>query len=985
MQNARRLLLAGAAALVALAGAVLAFRNLIADFVLTRALAAAGFAAPSLEIASLSLDRARIERLSAGSGPSALEVAEIDIGFDPGALLRAQRVKTISIKGASVAIDRSPDGAVRIAGFALQSGQERKPLPFDALSLEDVEIGYRQGSDLIHMSVTGAFSDQDGGRFDASAAADQIAAPGARLTGAALTGAVVLNKDGAIDAQARARGAVETAFGKAEAIALEFGLSGGSWRAALAGEAQVQDIVARIRLNSARVPVAASAALAGIARVRSIAALTVAGGIDVAADGATWTVRAADGAALRVESDAGDRLEVLALAGAPLFSAGGDFGRAAMTARLTGAVAGEVALSAEKQNEALWSYALDATIGAQTIAADTFEAQTIEDQSIEAQTIEAQTIKAKTIKAKTTHARSTETKSIGAVELSRSSLIARGEARFDGATVTRIFADGAVKGALQRAVIGRLVIHDAPIAASFHADIDLGEKSVRIASRDGACAALERVRVEIPTEASEASLLRARLCPTDRAMLVHSWRAEPRTEFAALISADRATYRLGATSVAGAPPNIRVAGAYEPQAHVTRVEGSISGGALTLNDSIIASAMEGSFVSRLTDAGLSGEASLARVVIAQASSPEQIAPIAAAGEARLQSDIFSFDFRAQTLRRERLGAGRVRHDVASGRGALEFSTGALVFSPDGLQIAALLPSLRGQIGRATGSAGAEARASWTKRPEEFSSSGVVSFDALSFRGPGVAVSQTAGVSGAIEFSSLAPLRTAGPQSISIGLIDLGALKLEGGALLFEAPGDDTLKLIKGEFPWFGGRIGAYDASASFDGAQAQFDLRADNVDLGEMLRFLDIEGLSGEGRVEGVLPLKFQAGKAAIVDGRMRAAGPGVVRYSGKAAEAAAAARPETKLAFDILRELHFETLTVVINGPLEGDLDFDLLFEGANAVTVSERAVTSPVIYRIRIEAPLLAMIDQAQVSADWRLQLERAGVAPGRSVEDP
>lgn len=960
MQNARRLLLAGAAALVALAGAVLAFRNLIADFVLTRALAAAGFAAPSLEIASLSLDRARIERLSAGSGPSALEVAEIDIGFDPGALLRAQRVKTISIKGASVAIDRSPDGAVRIAGFALQSGQERKPLPFDALSLEDVEIGYRQGSDLIHMSVTGAFSDQDGGRFDASAAADQIAAPGARLTGAALTGAVVLNKDGAIDAQARARGAVETAFGKAEAIALEFGLSGGSWRAALAGEAQVQDIVARIRLNSARVPVAASAALAGIARVRSIAALTVAGGIDVAADGATWTVRAADGAALRVESDAGDRLEVLALAGAPLFSAGGDFGRAAMTARLTGAVAGEVALSAEKQNEALWSYALDATIGAQTI-------------------------EAQTINAETTNARSTETKSIGAVELSRSSLIARGEARFDGATVTHIFADGAVKGALQRAVIGRLVIHDAPIAASFHADIDLGEKSVRIASRDGACAALERVRVEIPTEASEASLLRARLCPTDRAMLVHSWRAEPRTEFAALISADRASYRLGATSVAGAPPNIRVAGAYEPQAHVTRVEGSISGGALTLNDSIIASAMDGSFVSRLTDAGLSGEASLARVVIAQASSPEQIAPIAAAGEARLQSDIFSFDFRAQTLRRERLGAGRVRHDVASGRGALEFSTGALVFSPDGLQIAALLPSLRGQIGRATGSAGAEARASWTKRPEEFSSSGVVSFDALSFRGPGVAVSQTAGVSGAIEFSSLAPLRTAGPQSISIGLIDLGALKLEGGALLFEAPGDDTFKLIKGEFPWFGGRIGAYDASASFDGAQAQFDLRADNVDLGEMLRFLDIEGLSGEGRVEGVLPLKFQAGKAAIVDGRMRAAGPGVVRYSGKAAEAAAAARPETKLAFDILRELHFETLTVVINGPLEGDLGFDLLFEGANAVTVSERAVTSPVIYRIRIEAPLLAMIDQAQVSADWRLQLERAGVAPGRSVEDP
>jgi len=36
---------------------------------------------------------------------------------------------------------------------------------------------------------------------------------------------------------------------------------------------------------------------------------------------------------------------------------------------------------------------------------------------------------------------------------------------------------------------------------------------------------------------------------------------------------------------------------------------------------------------------------------------------------------------------------------------------------------------------------------------------------------------------------------------------------------------------------------------------------------------------------------------------------------------------------------------------------------------------VTSPVVYRVSIEAPLLALIDQARLSSDIRLQIERAG----------
>ncbi|MBY0423921.1 MAG: YdbH domain-containing protein, partial [Parvularculaceae bacterium] len=91
----------------------------------------------------------------------------------------------------------------------------------------------------------------------------------------------------------------------------------------------------------------------------------------------------------------------------------------------------------------------------------------------------------------------------------------------------------------------------------------------------------------------------------------------------------------------------------------------------------------------------------------------------------------------------------------------------------------------------------------------------------------------------------------------------------------------------------------------------------------------------------------------------------------------------QAKLAFALLRNLRFTTLGAKINGPLDGDLDFDLVFEGSNDVTVNNRQVTSPVLYRIRLQAPLLALFEQARVSTDYRLQLERAGVVPKAGVD--
>jgi hypothetical protein len=107
----------------------------------------------------------------------------------------------------------------------------------------------------------------------------------------------------------------------------------------------------------------------------------------------------------------------------------------------------------------------------------------------------------------------------------------------------------------------------------------------------------------------------------------------------------------------------------------------------------------------------------------------------------------------------------------------------------------------------------------------------------------------------------------------------------------------------------------------------------------------------------------------------LRSEGPGAIRYRGAAGEQAAAAGGDAKIAFDILRDLRFNSMEVVVNGPLDGRLDFKMKFEGAGDVTVRSQDVKNvPVLYRINLDAALLDLLRQANLSRDFQLQIERA-----------
>ena len=915
-----------------LAAGVYFFRAPIAGAVLSSYLSKAGVQNPSLTIDDVSLSRLRISGLKAGADRAnpAVSIDRVDVDYDLAHLFRGS-VTSVAVGPGSIAIAVDDNGKMRIAGapIVLQSSQPQAVLPFDRLRFDGLALIVDAPEGSANGGLDGAFSMTDGGDLTLAGKSAGLRIGAWTARDASLAASLALAADGAFKADAKIDGDFSTAQVEAKGASVGVAAAGRSWRDAVSGKLGTLAGFGRVTLQIREIPIASAPWLAPLraptaADATPIKAFGVAGEIGVDFAQGRLVIDGVDGAPVRITADRGDTLVLSGLDGASLYERNGPEQRLSLLAALAGqALTGRAQLAARSETAGAW----------------TFEAASeLSDHSI------------------------------GAVSLGRTTLAAAGEKR-----AGVIEADLSLVSMIENAAAGAFLISNAPLQAALHATIDLDGKSLAASTADGRCVAVERLDFKIDRQDSDGRLTDARLCRAEGPVLTASWSDSPRADIMGDLVAREGRYRIAKTRFQGEPPRISFAAAYESASKTTTAQGTLAGGRVLMNNAIMAAGADGAFVGRFDAAGLDLETRLDAVRLSQNVETTQVAPVVAAGMAGLKDEQFRFSFAAKTPAGLPLGLGEGAHDVRTGRGDLIFRTGPINFAPRGIQPANVVPALKGIIGPADGAIEGEAAFAWGPAAADIKSSGDFSFRGVSFIGPGRAISKTEGVTGRLVLSGLGPLKSAGAQTLSIRLIDLDALQLEDGTAHFELPGDDTLRIIDAEFPWFGGKIGAYDTVATLTGESATTALRASGVDLGQMLGYLNVEGLSGEGVIEGVLPIKFSEGRARIENGELSSIGPGVVRFKGEFADAASEGSKEAKLAFDILRELHFSKLAAEINGPLDGTLKFKIIFEGLNEVNVNEQRVTSPVIYRIAIEAPLLALIDQARLTTDLKFQFER------------
>lgn len=327
--------------------------------------------------------------------------------------------------------------------------------------------------------------------------------------------------------------------------------------------------------------------------------------------------------------------------------------------------------------------------------------------------------------------------------------------------------------------------------------------------------------------------------------------------------------------------------------------------------------------------GLFSQATILGGRLMDAAEGPRFNPLGLTGEVRLAQDVWQGDLDLASGPRPIADVNLV-HRGASGTGGVSIDTGRLTFAEEGLQPADLSPLAEAIGSPANGAAQFTGAFDWG--PEGAKSQGRLSVFALDFNSPAGPVR---GLSGDVDFTSLAPLETAVDQTLEAQELQLLA-PLGSPRVTFQLLGQ-SLDVAGGAVSLGGGTVRLEPMSIPFDAAQAwRGELVVEGVQLADVVSatpFADRVSLTA--RVSGRLPFIVGPDGFRFVQGRLEAIEPGRisirraaltdVNASGGAATAEVDGLGETvapaeetntavEFAYQAMEHLAFDLLDAEIN-----------------------------------------------------------------------
>jgi len=307
--------------------------------------------------------------------------------------------------------------------------------------------------------------------------------------------------------------------------------------------------------------------------------------------------------------------------------------------------------------------------------------------------------------------------------------------------------------------------------------------------------------------------------------------------------------------------------------------------------------------------------------------PPAFMPLTLSGGARRGADGFAFSLDGTTADRAARIEVRGRHAPGTGRGDLEARLGPLAFAPGGLQPGALAPALA-TLKAATGRAEASARLSW--HPGVLTGTADLALNDISFEAPEAIVE---GLSGTLRLKSLFPLASAPGQSLTVRQINPG-VRLNDIAITYgiAATPRPRLEVAKAGFSIAGGKVRTRDVVLDPAAPRQIIPLEIDGLDLAEAFNLLNVDGLSGDGRLSGTIPVVADATGIEIRGGRLDAAGPGRLRFESEAAtRVLSGAGDSADLMLRALRDFRYDELSLTLDAERAGTARLGLMLLGNN------------------------------------------------------
>jgi hypothetical protein len=287
-------------------------------------------------------------------------------------------------------------------------------------------------------------------------------------------------------------------------------------------------------------------------------------------------------------------------------------------------------------------------------------------------------------------------------------------------------------------------------------------------------------------------------------------------------------------------------------------------------------------------------------------------------------DGVGFEMELASPNRELVIESSGTHALADATGRARLHVHPIEFSPGQLQPSTLFPALSDLLTEASGS---------------IEMKGVVEWGADGMRGAAEVavtdVSATSELATVEHLNATIELNETGAtplnQTISVGRLDVG-LELTEGLIHYRVKPGWNVEIESTSWKFAGGElttVGKIDPRAE----NRKSSIHVENVDLAEFIKLVNLEGLSGSGKLEGEFPIVLGGGEIEIRNAVLRSNGEaGVIRYRPDPGTAnIAAADDQFATTLKVLENFHYERLEIEINGPALGEVAIQIHLAGVN------------------------------------------------------
>lgn len=315
----------------------------------------------------------------------------------------------------------------------------------------------------------------------------------------------------------------------------------------------------------------------------------------------------------------------------------------------------------------------------------------------------------------------------------------------------------------------------------------------------------------------------------------------------------------------------------------------------------------------------------------------------------------------------RLFGFELRHGLAASAGSADLKTGSLEFS-DRLQPYQITEALRGVIENVAGRVEGVGQARWDANG--ITSNGQATLHDVSLAT--AALGPVTGIAGTVAFDDLFALTTPAGQLVTVATMNPGVL-VENGRFRFKMLAPTSARIEDAQWPFAGGTLTLRPVTITAGEVRREFTLDVAGIDAGLFLQRFELSNVNATGSFDGTLPLVFDGDTGRIVGGHLEARSDGgLIQYVGDVgADSMGAAG---RLAFDALKRLRYRSLSMTLDGDLDGELVTAVRFAGTNEAPVRPagglpvRASGLPFRFNVTVRAPFRGLLGTAASFSDAR-----------------